>query len=45
MVPFIQGALSFFTQLEGRIRYGRFGHAVAKLGDVNGDNYEGSLLS
>ena len=35
--------LSLFTTLEGRIPFGRFGHAMAKLGDINGDSYEGSL--
>jgi len=27
----------------GRISYGRFGHAMAKLGDINGDSFEGLL--
>ena len=44
LVWFQQGALSRFTTvLEGSIRYGRFGHAMANLGDINGDGYEGLL--
>ena len=31
--------------LEGRIPFGRFGHAMAKLGDINGDSFEGLLAS
>ena len=42
-IHFQQGSLSLFKILEGRIRYGRFGHAMAKLGDINGDKYEGLL--
>jgi len=33
--------LSEFTRLEGTIPLGRFGHAMAKLGDINGDELEG----
>ena len=36
-------SLSRYTTLEGSIRYGRFGHAMAKLNDINGDGYEGWL--
>jgi len=28
--------------LEGKIPYGRFGHAIVRLGDINGDNLEGT---
>ena len=27
----------------GRIPYGRFGHAMAKLEDINGDSFEGLI--
>ena len=30
-----------FTQLLGNIPYGRFGHALAAMGDLNFDSYEG----
>ena len=31
--------------LEGTISYGRFGHAIAPLGDLDNDGYPGTTLT
>ena len=39
----MQGNLEFVRTIEGRIRYGRFGYAMANLGDISGDGADGML--
>ena len=29
--------------IEGRTRYSRFGYAMANLGDINGDGFDGEI--
>lgn len=41
IVLFIQGVLERHKTIEGRIRYGHFGYAMANLGDINGDGFDG----
>ena len=31
--------------IEGQIRYSRFGYAMANLGDINGDGWDGMTSS
>ena len=40
----LQGNLEFVRTIEGRKRYSRFGHAMANLGDINGDGYDGKKI-
>ena len=41
----LQGSLQLVTQLYGNgNKYGRFGHAMVNLGDINSDGFEGWLL-
>lgn len=37
----LQGNLELVRTINGRIRYGRFGYAMANLGDINGDGFDG----
>ena len=40
---YLQGNLQFVRTIEGRTRYSRFGHAMANLGDINGDGFDGTV--
>ena len=44
----LQGALSSLgtegCTLEGKIPFGRFGHSIVRLGDINGDDLEGIIV-
>ena len=39
--PLTQGNLRLLRTIEGRVRYSRFGYAMANLGDINGDGFDG----
>lgn len=40
----LQGSLTLVRFIEGFEKFTRFGHAMANLGDINGDGYDGKFL-
>ena len=39
----MKGNLELARIIEGRIPYSRFGYAMANLGDISGDGYDGMV--
>ena len=41
IIAILQGALSLVRTIVGREAFSRFGHALANLGDISGDGFDG----